>query len=93
MDDIKSKTSAKIWPVLDQSTTYMSYQSLIVPIYYYGGVIYNCLSQKDSAMIQRLQNMELEVVLNVGKLTSIPYICQILNVPPLELLPGIGIKC
>ena len=40
-----------------------------MPIIDYGDVIYDCMSQKDAAILQRLQNMAFKNILRVPHLT------------------------
>ena len=83
---IRSKTFTKIKFLgrirnnLDQSTATMLYQTLILPIFDYGDIIYNCLSQKDAVMLQRLQNMSLKTILKANKRTSTAAIHDELNI-------------
>ena len=80
----KLKLLSKIRPIMDQATALTLYQSLIVPICDYRDVIHDCISQKDSRTLQRLQNMGLKSILQVGKLTSTELIHSILKVLPLS---------
>ena len=81
----KLKLLGKIRPIMDQTTALSLYQSLIVLIYDYCDVVYNCISQRDSQTLQRLQNMGLKSVLKVGKLTSTEFVHSTLGVLPLDM--------
>ena len=50
----KLKLSVKIRPVVDQATASQLYQSLVVPIFDYRDVIYNCISQNVFVELKRL---------------------------------------
>ena len=80
----KIKLLGKIRNTMDQSTSLMLYKTLILPIFDYGDVIYNCLSQKDATLLQRLQNMSLKTVLKVDKRSSTTAIHDQLNMLPLD---------
>ncbi len=76
VDYVKKKTIGKIKllgrlnMVLSQETMLHLYKTLIMPIIDYGDVIYNCMSQKDANILQRLQNMAFKNILRVPRLTS-----------------------
>ncbi len=48
----------------------MLYKTLILPIIDYGDMFYDCISQKNAMILQRIQNMALKSVLKVPKCTS-----------------------
>ncbi len=81
----KLKLLGKIRPIMDQTTAMSLYTSLIVLIYDYCDVVYNCIHQKDSRTLQRLQNMGLKTILKMGKLASTELIRLAPGVLPLEL--------
>ena len=56
------KLLSKIRHTIDQQIAVMLYKPLIVPNIDYGDVIYHYLNQKDSKMLQRLQNMRLKTM-------------------------------
>ncbi len=57
--------------ILSNKVKLILYKSLIVPLFDYGDVVYNCLTQKDSNTLQVLQNSALRAVLNVDYNTHI----------------------
>lgn len=76
----KIKTLSKIAPIVRQSTSLMIYKTLILPIIEYGDIIYDCLSVKDAATLQKLQNACLKHILHLPRLASTAYIHETLNV-------------
>ena len=78
-DYIRSKTISKIELLgrirnnINQSTATMLYKTLILPIFDYGDIIYDCLCQKDAVTLQRLQNMSLKTILKANKRAEDPF--------------------
>ena len=62
----------------------MLYTTLILPIFDYGDIIYNCLSQQNAVMLQRLQDMSLRTILQTDKRASTVTIHENLDVLALE---------
>ncbi len=71
----------RIQGTIKQSTTEMLYETLILPIPDYGDIVYNCLSQKYTIILQRQQHMCLKNILQAGKHTSTVEIHTILDMP------------
>ena len=63
----------------------MIYKTLILPIMEYGDIIYDCLSAKDAATLQKLQNSCLKHVSQLPRLTSTAYIHATLDVEYLSV--------
>ena len=76
----KIRTLGKISRIIKQSTSLMIYKTLILPIMEYGDIIYDCLSAKDAATLQKLQNSCLKHILQLPRLTSTSYIHTTLDV-------------
>ncbi len=72
----KIKLLGKVCLYIRPSTALMLYKSLILPIFDYGDIIYNCISQSDSKTLQVLQNMAFKFILGVPLLTPAVYIHQ-----------------
>ena len=76
VDYIKKKTIGKVKllgrlnQILTRETLLMLYKTLILPIIDYGDVIYDCISQKNVMILQRVQNMAFKSILKVPRLTS-----------------------
>ena len=56
--------------ILSSDTMLMLYKTFILPIIDYGDIIYDSMSQKDSMILQRLQNMAFKSILRVPRLTA-----------------------
>ena len=73
---IRSKTFGKIRTLgqtrnfLDINTSLMLYRSLVLPLFEYCDHIFNCISQKDSLMLEKLQNTCLRNILGRPKSSS-----------------------
>ena len=73
---IRTKTFGKIRTLgqtrnfLDINTSLMLYRSLVLPLFEYCDHIFDCLSQKDSLMIERLQNACLLNILGINRSIS-----------------------
>ena len=76
----KIKTLSKIAPIIKCSTFLMIYKTLILPIIEYGDIIYDCLSVKDAATHQKLQNACLKHILRLPRLNSTTYIHETLDI-------------
>ena len=63
----------------------MIFKTLILPIMEYGDIIYDCLSVKDAATLQKLQNACLKHILQLPRLTSNAYIHETLNLQYLNV--------
>ena len=57
------------------------YTSLILPMFDYADIIFDCLSQKDAQTLQRLQNMGIKTILKADRLASTASIHEELNIP------------
>ena len=80
----KIKLLGKVCSYIKPSTALMLYKSLILPIFDYGDVIYNCISTTDSKTLQVLQNMAFKFILGVPLLTPTAYIHQELEMYTLQ---------
>ncbi len=80
----KIKLLGKVSSYIKSSTALMLYKSLILPIYDYGDIIYNCLSLADSKTLQVLQNMAFKFILGVPLLTPTAYIHRELEMSTLQ---------
>ena len=84
---IKSKTIGKLKLLgrircsINKSTAELLYTSLILPMFDYADIIYDCLNQRDAQTLQRLQNMGIKTILKADKLASTPSIHEELNTP------------
>ena len=73
VDYIKNKTIGKVKflsklnEFLSAETMLMLYKTLILPIIDYGDILYDCITQKNAMILQRIQNMALKSVLKVPK--------------------------
>ena len=91
VEHIKAKTLGKIsllggiCPYIGRTTALMLYQTLILPIFDYGDVLYDCLSINDAKTLQTLQNMALKFIRGVPELTSTAYINSELNMTQLNV--------
>ena len=56
---------------MDIETRLSLYKSLILPIFDFSDTVYNCLSQKDSASLQKLQNCAMRWILHSDHLEPI----------------------
>ena len=63
----------------------MIYKTLILPILEYGDIIYDCLSAKDAATLQKLQNACLKHALQMPRLTSTAYVHETLDMEYLDI--------
>ena len=72
---LKRKTLGKIGLLgrirnfVDHETSLMLFKTLILPLFDYCDVVYNCLSQKDQHTLQKLQNCALRNTVQCRKLT------------------------
>ena len=57
---------SKFKQVIGKNLKLLLYKTLIMPLFDYGDVIYDCLNQHHLMMLQRLQNSALRLILDVG---------------------------
>ena len=80
----KIKLLGKVCSYIRPATALMLYKSLILPIFDYGDIIYDCLSVTDSKTLQVLQNMAFKFILGVPLLTPTAVIHQELEMFTLQ---------
>ncbi len=80
----KIKLLGKVCSYIRPATALMLYKSLILPIFDYGDIIYDCISAADSRTLQVLQNMAYKFILGVPLLTSTAYIHKELDMLTLQ---------
>ena len=79
VENIKSKTIGKInllgrvGPFISKTTAWNLYCTIILPIFDYRDILYDCLVGPDAQTLQVLQNMAVKFVLGVPHLTSTWY--------------------
>ena len=85
VDYIKKKTIGKVKLLgrlnsfLSSETLLMLYKTLILPVIDYSDIIYDCMSQKNAMVLQKVQNMAFKSILKVLKRTSTAIIHSELN--------------
>ena len=75
---------SRLKQVLGKNLKLLLYKTLIVPLFDYGDVIYDCLTQHDSLMLQRLQDSALRLILDADWDTRTALMHEELNVITLE---------
>ncbi len=58
------KMLEKLWYTLGRNVKPTLYKKLIRPLFDYADVVYNCLTQMDTHLLQKLQNSALRLILN-----------------------------
>ena len=66
----KIKLLSRVTPYMPEKLCFELYKSLIRPHFDYGDVVFDCLNQKDSLTLQKLQNMAIKNILHVPRRTS-----------------------
>ena len=61
----------KLWRLVGQEVSLDLYKSLITPLLDYGGMVYDCLTAKDSAVLQQVQNCALRIILQADRRTHV----------------------
>ena len=80
----KIRLLGQVSDILDQETRLSLYKSLILPIFDFSDSVYNCLNQRDSHILQKLQNCAMRCILQCDKLTHIRDMDDSLNLLPLD---------
>ena len=75
----RTKMLGKLRPLVGQEISLCLYKTLILPVLDYVDVVYDCLSVKDNAQLQRVQNYALRVILQCGGEVSTAVMHQLLN--------------
>ena len=60
---------SKLRPITNENTSLTLYKTLVIPIIDYCDIIYDCLTKRDSDMLQRLQNGACRIILQRKKRT------------------------
>ena len=76
---------AKHKQILNKNTKLTLYKTLILPLFDYGDVLYDCLFQKDTAILQRLQKCAMRSMLNTNRYEHIIDMQNNLGLNPLEV--------
>ena len=79
--------------ILNKHTKITLYKTLIAPLFDYGDVIYEGISQVDSASLQKLQNSGLRRVLNCDIRTHIDEMHRTLNIDELSVRRKKHVNC
>ena len=80
----KVKQLGRLVQTLDKETLLMLYRTLVIPLFDYCYVIYNCLSQKDGDTLQKVQNLALKSILQLPKLTPTTKVQETAKLPLLK---------
>ena len=73
------KMLGKLRPVVGLEVALSLYKSLVSPLLDYGDVVYDCLSAKSSAELQKMQNYAFRVILQAGRSTHVADMHRELN--------------
>ena len=65
------KMLSKTRPVVSMETSIMLYKTICAPVFDYCDIIYDCLSQKNSNRLQKLQNSALHIISQTSRDTSV----------------------
>ena len=76
----KIKLLGRVGNILDRATSLTLYKKLVLPIYDYNDFLYDCMPQKSSLMLQRLQNMCFKLILHTDKRTATSVIHNKMNI-------------
>ena len=74
----------KLKQTISKNLKLLLYKTLIMPLFDYGDIIYDGLNQRDSIMLQRLQNSALRIILDVNREHSTELMHSELNLLKLE---------
>ena len=83
----------KLRHVLTKATKLTLYKTLIIPLFDYGHILYEGISQIDSSSLQKLQNSGLRRILNCDPRTHIVEMHQNLNLDELNVRRRKHLNC
>ncbi len=70
------KMLSKTRPVVTEETFLMLYKTLCAPIFDYCDIVYDCLTQRNIACLQKLQNSALCIIAQCGRICSVTELHQ-----------------